>query len=150
MGLKVGHKVGREEVRALMESSLDWDSSLPVRTTWLAQYSSQMMCSQPTLPVFAIENIKHKQRKDDAVAWVIYFLERKRRPSRRERIHETAQVLCMLKHWEKLEIRDGVLYKRSKDKVGKKRYQLIVPKSLKSTRSRTPHLDFSGVVWIMR
>ncbi len=47
----------------------------------------------------------------------------------------------MLKHWEKLEIRDGVLYRISKDKVGKRRYQLVVPNSLKSTVLRGTHDD---------
>lgn len=70
---------------------------------------------------------------------MIYFLERKRRPSQREKVHETAQVLRMLKHLEKLEIRDGVLYRISKDKVGKRRYQLKVPNSLKPTVLRGTH-----------
>lgn len=52
-----------------------------------------------------------------------------------------AQVLRMLKHWEKFELRDGVLYRRSKDKVGKRRYQLVVPSSLKSTVLRGTHDD---------
>lgn len=124
-------RVGREEVKAIIESSLDWDSTLPVRIAQLSQHSSHMSCGLSALPAFTVAEIRKKQREDDVVVRVIYFLERKRRPSRREKVHETAQVLHMLKHWEKLEIRDGVLYRRSKDKVGKRRYQLVVPSSLK-------------------
>ncbi|KAL0154116.1 hypothetical protein M9458_050575 [Cirrhinus mrigala] len=132
-------EVGIDEVKAVIQSSLDWDSSLPVRTAQLSQCSSHMLYGQSTLPAFTAAEIRRKQREDDVVVRVIYFLERKRRPSQREKVHETSQVLRMLKHWEKLEIKDGVLYRISKDKAGKKRYQLVVPNSLKSTVLRGTH-----------
>lgn len=112
-----------------------------MHTAQLSQCSSHMLCGLSTLPAFTVAEIRKKQREDDVVVRVVYFLERNRWPSQREKVHETAQVLRMLKHWEKLEIRDVVLYKRSKDKVGKRTYQLEVPSYLKLTVLRGTHDD---------
>lgn len=70
------------------------------------------------LPAFSLGDLKKKQQVDETLACATYYVERKLRPSRREREHETVNVQKRLKHWEKL---DGILYWKSKDKTGKKR-----------------------------
>lgn len=135
-------QVSSEGVKAVLESCLEWDASVPVRTFQLAQYSASILQHEggvATLPVLSPDVIRRKQKADQVLARVAYFVERRRRPSRRERAHETAQVLRMLKHWDKLEIKDEILYRRSKDRVVKKRYQLVVPDSLKAIVLRGTH-----------
>lgn len=86
---------------------------------------------QSHLPVFSIQELQDKQQQDPSLSKVLSFLIRGRLPSRRERAHETDNVLRMLKQWYKLKMLDGLLYRVSKDQLpGKKRYQYVVPASL--------------------
>ena len=65
------------------------------------------------------------------ISRVLFFVTRGRRPSRRERAHETGRVLKMLKQWDKFKLLDGLLYRVSKDPLtGKKRFQYVVAASL--------------------
>ena len=71
---------------------------------------------------------------------VLQFVERQRRPSRRERAHEPAEALRLLRHWERLTIKTGVLYRVSKDAVTKRKtYQYVVPSALKEKVLRGVH-----------
>lgn len=131
-----------EGVKALLESCSEWENGRPVRNVKFAQCpSSLLQGGVPALPAFSAEDIKRSQKEDCVIARVRYFVERKRRPSRRERSHETAQVLRVLKHWEKLEMINGILYRRSKDRAGRKRYQLVLPNSLKAVVLKGTHDD---------
>ncbi|CAM4516070.1 unnamed protein product [Leuciscus chuanchicus] len=107
--------VSTEGVRAVFESCLNWEASSPVHSIHLAQNNNFVHGGVSTLPVFSMEDIRMKQKADPTVSRVAFFVERKRRPSRRERDNETAPVIRLMKHWEKLEVKDGVLYRRSKD-----------------------------------
>lgn len=61
-------------------------------------------------------------------------MERVRRPSRRQRAQEPADVLRLLKSWDKLIVKSAVLYRVSKSPVTKKKaYLYVVPASLKAT-----------------
>ncbi|KAF7654716.1 hypothetical protein LDENG_00065950 [Lucifuga dentata] len=72
------------------------------------------------------------QYADPYLSRVLCFVERRRRPSRRECAHEPADVLRFLRLWEKLTVKSGVLYRVSKDIVSKKKtYQYLVPITLK-------------------
>lgn len=133
--------VSTEGVRAVFESCLNWEASSPVHSIHLAQNDNFVRGGVSTLPVFSMEDIRKKQKADPTVSRVAFFVERKRRPSRRERDNETAPVMRLLKHWEKLEVKDGVLYRRSKDRVGKVRYQLVLPLSLRTVALRGTHDD---------
>ncbi len=135
-------QVGTEGVKAIFESCLDWESSRPVRGARLTHCpNSLIQGGMDTLPTFSIEEIQRKQRADPIVAQVIFFVDRRRRPSRRERDNESTPVLRLLKHWERLEMKDSVLYRKSKDRVGKCRYQLVLPHSLRATALRGTHDD---------
>lgn len=62
---------------------------------------------------------------------VIHYVERHRRPSRRERAKESARVLRYLKHLDKFVVRNGILYRISHDQLSKgKRFQYVVSESL--------------------
>ena len=62
----------------------------------------------------------------------MYFVQRHKRPTKREITVETRSVIKLLKHWSTLAIQSGMLYKIRKDpQVNKKIFQFIVPDSLK-------------------
>lgn len=139
-----GDQVGvtGEGVKALLESCSEWENGRPVRDVKFAQCSGSLLQGGvPALPAFSAEDVKRSQKEDCAIARVRFFVERRRRPSRRERNHETAEVLRMLKHWEKLEMSNDILYRRSKDRAGRKRYQLVLPASLKAVALKGTHDD---------
>lgn len=57
---------------------------------------------------------------------------------------EPAAVVRYLKHWEKLKIVDGVLYRVSRDNLLKtKRFQFVVPGSLRAEVKKATH-DHAG------
>ncbi|KAK3521121.1 hypothetical protein QTP86_021290, partial [Hemibagrus guttatus] len=135
-------QIRSEGVKAIFESCLDWESSRPVRGVQLTHCANRLIHGGVnTLPVFSMEEILAKQRADPIIGRVISFVDRRRRPSRRERDNESTLLLRMLKHWEKLEVKDNVLYRRSKDRVGKIRYQLVLPHSLRAAALEGTHDD---------
>lgn len=136
-------QIGSDGVKAIFESCLDWESSRPVCCAQLTHCANSLIHGGvDTLPVFSMEEIRGKQRADPIVARVMSFVDRRKRPSRRERDNnESVPVLRLLKHWEKLEVKDSVLYRRSKDRVGKIRYQLVLPHSLRTAALRGTHDD---------
>ena len=72
------------------------------------------------------------QEQDSTIGRAMYFVQRHKRPTKRERADESRSVIKLLKHWSRLTIRDGMLYKRRKDPhMDKKIFQFIVPDSLK-------------------
>lgn len=77
--------------------------------------------------------LMEKQRSDNVLSRVFFFVERGRRPSRRERAKEPIEAVKLLRGWDKLAVRDGVLFHVAKNVVTKKKtYLYIVPPSLRS------------------
>lgn len=86
------------------------------------------------MAVLSHDQLMDKQRADTVLSRVIFFVERVRRPSRRKRAQEPADALRLLKSWDKLIVKSGVLYHVSKSPVTKKKaYLYVVPASLKAT-----------------
>ncbi|KAJ8342714.1 hypothetical protein SKAU_G00326420 [Synaphobranchus kaupii] len=84
------------------------------------------------------------QKKDPTINRVLHFVERKRRPSRREQDKESQMVLRILKQWERLTVLDGILYRVTRDPMTKhKRFQFVLPDSLKSQALAGVH-DLAG------
>jgi len=81
------------------------------------------------------------QHADTCLSRVLFFVEWQRKPSRRECPHEAADVLCLLRHWGKLSVRTGVLYRVSKNIFSKKKS--------KGSSGRSPSLgnDSTGMDW---
>lgn len=97
-----------------------------------------------------------KQQRDDVLTRVIFSVERGQRPSRRERGLEPLGAVRLLKAWEKLYLRMGVLYHVTKDPVSKKRsYQYVVPASLKpallnGVHDEAGHQGQQRTLWLTR
>ena len=97
---------------------------------------------QDSLPAYTEKELRDEQLKDRALSRVLYYVERRRRPSRRERARESVTALRYLKHWEKLVLSNGILFRVSRDLTNKsKRHQYVVPESLKAAVLRGIHDD---------
>lgn len=70
-----------------------------------------------SLPAYTEKELHYEQLKDRTLSRVLH--ERRRRPSRTERAHEAVAVMKYMKHWEKLVLSNGILYRLSNDQVTK-------------------------------
>lgn len=90
------------------------------------------------------------QRVDPCLGRVLYFVERLRRPSRRERPHEPAEALRLLRHWEQLVVKEGVLYRTSKDVTRRKTFRYVVPTDLKGIHDEAGHQGQKRTLFLAR
>lgn len=85
-----------------------------------------------TLPAYTEKDLRDKQLDDRTLSRVLYYVERRWRPSRRARAKKYISVKRYLKHCDKLTMSNGVLHIVSKDpKTRAKWSQYVVPDSLK-------------------
>ncbi|KAJ8367494.1 hypothetical protein AAFF_G00317170 [Aldrovandia affinis] len=140
-----GMSLSEEEVSSLLSSCGDWEERRDERAASLAGHLSQLV--PPGLDMFSSlssADLQSHQRQDPTINRVLHFVERKRRPSRRERDKENQMVLRFLKQWDKLTVLDGILYRVTRDPVTKhKRFQFVLPDSLKSQALAGVH-DLAG------
>lgn len=81
-------------------------------------------------PVLSQSDLLSHQKQDPVVSRVVHDVERRRRPSMRER-YESQQTLRVLKQWDKLTLLDGILHRVVKDPLTKReRFQFDAPQSL--------------------
>ncbi|CAI5682637.1 unnamed protein product [Oreochromis niloticus] len=122
-----------DDVSSLMSSVCEWESASRQRATSLAGHLTSI--SPPDCDVSHVlshADLLSHQTGDPVISRVARYVERKRRPSRRERYHENHHTLQLLKQWDKLTFLNGVLYRVVRDPLTKhKRFQFVVPDSLK-------------------
>ncbi|KAG1944175.1 interleukin-1 receptor accessory protein-like 1-A [Pimephales promelas] len=83
--------------------------------------------------VLSHEYLMKRQQEDNVLSRMIWFVERGRRPNRRERMNEPTAVLKLMKHWGKLMMKNGVLYRMTKNSVTKRKtYLYVVPDAVKT------------------
>ncbi|KAJ8349066.1 hypothetical protein SKAU_G00276550 [Synaphobranchus kaupii] len=102
---------------------------------------SQLPCTNPEslqLPeedpstVIPCSQLHNLQQQDAVVSRVLFFVQRHRRPNAHERAAEPSCVLRLLKHWKKLKVRNGLLYRVKRDHhMNRKIFQFVTPESLK-------------------
>ncbi len=121
------------EVAAVFSNHLSWDEGMRVRTIPLVGFVQQVSdVGFDALPSYSHQDLRNRQLEDEHLQRVIFYVDRNRRPSRRERMGEPSAVRKFLKQWDKLSLVDGVLYRVSKDPLTRhKRFQYVVPSSLK-------------------
>lgn len=124
--------ISKQSVSAVLVRSLDQEY-LPPQAFLLPQLVQSIQPSELSeVRPLPRDELMAVQRADLCLSRVLQFVERQRRPSRRERAHEPVEALRLLRHWEKLTVRTGVLYRVTKDAVtGRKTYQYVVPCALK-------------------
>lgn len=133
-----------DEIRALCESHCSWTDGAESRALHLVQYVQNVSSCQETPSVFSSQELKQRQQEDPVISIVLLFLNKKKRPSRREKYGASAPVLRLLKQWNKLEVRDDVMYRVTKDPLSKhKRFQYVLPCSLKDRALSGIH-DMAG------
>lgn len=131
------------EVSALLDCHASWDTAARIRSTVLVEHIQSVMATgQDALPSMPKQDLRGRQREDADLARVLFYVERHRRPSRRERPREAVTALRLLRQWDKLVLEDGILYRVSRDPITrKKRHQYIVPLSLRDDAVRGCHDD---------
>lgn len=132
-------------VSAVLQSHNEWEAGARIRALTALQNLPQMVDTDfDFFPAYTTSELCDKQRSDKILSRVLEYVERCRRPSRRERAKEPAAVVRYLKHWEKFKIVDGVLYRVSRDSLLKtKRFQFVVPGSLRAEVMKGTH-DHAG------
>lgn len=135
--------LGMDEMSAVLQSHTQWETGARTRAIEVLHHVPQLIPDgQDSLPAYSEKELRDAQLGDRTLSRVLHYMERCRRPSRRERAHETVTVMRYIKHWEKLFLSNGILYRRSRDQVTKfKRHQYVVPDSLKAVVLRGVHED---------
>lgn len=62
------------------------------------------------LPSYSCQELRDKQLEDEHLRRVMCYVDRKSRPSRHERMEDPSAVRKFMKQWDKLLLKDGVLY----------------------------------------
>ena len=83
-----------------------------------------------SLPGYSAEMLRDLQDEDFIIRRVIPYIERGSRPSRQERESEPKDVVSILKHWNQLLFKNGVLYRRSNLQRDGVCERLVVPAQL--------------------
>ncbi|XP_041926157.1 uncharacterized protein LOC121689966 [Alosa sapidissima] len=153
----MGGWVSRAEVSAVLQSSRHWEDGAKLRAIAHVQHLKSMsMTGQNPLPVLSHDELYDKQCQDSTISRVRFFVDRGRRPSRRERVHESRETLKTLRQWSKLTTRLGVLYRVSKNPVSKKNtFQYVVPEALrimvlKGVHDEAGHQGQQRTLWLAR
>jgi len=135
------------EIKALCQAQCDWVDAAESRALSLAQHIQQIQQlsgGQDALPMFSAQELQLSQKLDPCISKVFPFIAARKRPSRREKHGADSKVLRLFKQWDKLEVRDSVLYRVTRDPVSKqKRTQYVLPQSLKDRALSGIH-DLAG------
>ncbi|CAI5657640.1 unnamed protein product [Oreochromis niloticus] len=121
------------EVGAVFQAHSEHESRVWPHALLLPQCSQTVLTpSRSDSEPFSHDDLVGHQRRDDVLCRVISYVERGQRPSRRERASEPVDTKRLLRAWDKLTVRDGVLYRVSKNPVTKtKSYLYVVPPTLR-------------------
>ncbi|CAI5673998.1 unnamed protein product [Oreochromis niloticus] len=114
------------EVGAVFQAHSEHVSRVWPHALLLPQCSQTMLTpNQSDSEPFSHDDLVGHQRCDDVLCRVISYVERGWRPSRRERANEPVDTKRLLKAWDKLTVRDDVLYRVSKNPVTKTKTYLV-------------------------
>ena len=96
-------------VEAVLDSHNNWDAAAESRATGLIQSVQHFLPpGQDLLPSFSVEELQRNQELDPGISTVMPFLNRRRRPSRRERDGLDSSALVLIRPWKRLKVVDGV------------------------------------------
>lgn len=109
---------------------------------------------QDTIPGMKNEDWYRFQREDPSLKSVISFLEEAHKPHFKQLSSEPSEVRLLLKEWKKLELKDGVLYRKCLDH-GSEIYQLVLPlqfrdRALKGIHEEVGHLGAERALSLAR
>ncbi|XP_047446637.1 uncharacterized protein LOC125011456 [Mugil cephalus] len=108
--------LSEDDVSSLLSSLDEWDSPPRQRATSLADHLTTLEPpGQDMLPSLSLTDLQLHQQQDPVISRVAHYVDRKRRPSRRERCNESQPTLRLLKQWDKLTLLNNILYRVTKD-----------------------------------
>lgn len=103
------------------------------RLTELGSAGVATQCVISTLPGYSAVDLSLLQAADPVIQEVLPFLKLRTRPSYEERQHLTKSALILLRQWDRLIDKEGVLYRRVYYPNGKEEaFQLVLPVTLRS------------------
>ena len=94
-----------------------------------------------TLPNITTHDMIDLQAKDETIGRLVFYRKQNRKPDRDERMNESATVLILLKQWDRITDRDGVLYRRITMPNGDNEQRLLLPECLRETVLTGLHND---------
>uniref|UniRef100_A0A3B1J1Z4 Gypsy retrotransposon integrase-like protein 1 n=1 Tax=Astyanax mexicanus TaxID=7994 RepID=A0A3B1J1Z4_ASTMX len=123
-----GFSVSAEEVSAVLDAHRNGGiSQLPC----VSPASLQLPQEDPSI-VIPHSQLLSLQEQDATVSRVLYYVQRGKKPTRHEKETESTCVTRLLKHWKKLKVRNGILYRVKRHRhLNRKVFQFIIPESLK-------------------
>lgn len=127
------NSVTADEVSAILESHNEWYLGTRLRALSMAAHTPQLLSDiSDSMGAYSDTQLQDAQCCNEVISSVLFYVERNRRPNRRDRVRETPVVLRTFKHWDKFVLCSGILYRVSRDPVSKvKRHQFVVPVSLR-------------------
>lgn len=138
-----GGRVSCEEKSAVLRSHRQWEEGAAVRAVAYVQHLRGLEdVGQCSLDKLTQADLLDKQCHDPVISRVRFFVERGRRPSRREKFSESKETVRTLRQWGKFTIRLGILYRVSKNPTTKKKtFQYVVPAALRGLVLKGVHDD---------
>ncbi|KAL3969330.1 hypothetical protein ACER0C_027127 [Sarotherodon galilaeus] len=135
--------LAEDAVTAVLQSHVEWDVGPRGRAIEALHHLPQTVSpGLEALPAYSERELRDAQLQDAVLSRVIFYVERHRRPSKREQVGDPVLVKRYLSHWEKLVLNNGVLFRVSRDQIsGNRQLQFVVPDSLKAEVFRGIHDD---------
>lgn len=134
-------------------------SQLPVLAESLAVDASSVPDlfagqGQTTLPGMTRESWREAQGQDPSINRVVKLVESAQKPSFKTLSDEQPEVKLLLREWNKLELREGILYRRCFDR-GDMIHQLVLPeqhkdRALQGLHDEVGHLGAERVLSLAR
>lgn len=134
-------------------------SQLPVLAESLAVDASSVPDlfagqGQTTLPGMTRESWREAQSQDPSINRVVKLVESAQKPSFKTLSDEQPEVKLLLREWNKLELREGILYRRCFDR-GDMIHQLVLPeqhkdRALQGLHDEVGHLGAERVLSLAR
>lgn len=106
-------------------------------------YATETLHGLPAIPLLSLLDIGDKQRSDPSMREVIHQMEMDEKVPQTMR-HGHPKVALLLREWNRLEFRDGVLYRRRQDDE-QVSFQLVLPGELQPTLLTSLH-----ATWIIQ
>ena len=114
------------------------DTASPPAAHMATHQTSTPPAHTQALPSMTIQELRTAQSEEEGIAVVADLVEKRHKPSRRERARLPFPAKRLISQWEKLSFRDGLLVRKAL-RDGKEVQQLVLPKSLKELAMQELH-----------
>ena len=118
-----------DAIKAICSAQLTTAKTPSAVESVLLGRDSELFTSQDDIPAtsnFSQLDWKIEQSSDKTIGRVIELLKKGHKPTKRQTALEDASVYKMLKEWDRLVIKDGILYRQS-NLYGERTSQLVLP-----------------------